>query len=391
MNEVLLLKCGELVLKGLNRGRFEDKLLAIVRRRLARLGQYEVYAIQSTLYVEPQEGAPIEAALEVCRKVFGVVAVCRAAVCQKNMADICSTAVEYLKEAMKSAATFRCQAKRSDKKFPLKSPEIARDVGGALLAAYPHLKVQMDGAQTEVHIEVRDKNAFVYAQRIKGAGGMPTGSNGKALLLLSGGIDSPVAGYMMAKRGLELEAVHFFSYPYTSEQAKEKALNLARLLAEYCGRVRVHAVPFTQIQDQIRRSCQQDLFTVLMRRFMMKIAERVARRQGCGALITGESLGQVASQTMEAIGVTNAACSLPVLRPAIGMDKEEIVAISRQIGAFETSILPYEDCCTVFTPRHPQTKPKLEAVLAEEGKLDVEGLIQEAMQSVETILCRPGE
>lgn len=391
MNEVLLLKCGELVLKGLNRGRFEDKLLAIVRRRLARLGQYEVYAIQSTLYVEPQEGAPIEAALEVCRKVFGVVAVCRAAVCQKNMEDICSTAVEYLKEAMKSAATFRCQAKRSDKKFPLKSPEIARDVGGALLAAYPHLKVQMDGAQTEVHIEVRDKNAFVYAQRIKGAGGMPTGSNGKALLLLSGGIDSPAAGYMMAKRGLELEAVHFFSYPYTSEQAKEKALNLARLLAEYCGRVRVHAVPFTQIQDQIRRSCQQDLFTVLMRRFMMKIAERVARRQGCGALITGESLGQVASQTMEAIGVTNAACSLPVLRPAIGMDKEEIVAISRQIGAFETSILPYEDCCTVFTPRHPQTKPKLEAVLAEEGKLDVEGLIQEAMQSVETILCRPGE
>ena len=279
MNEVLLLKCGELVLKGLNRGRFEDKLLAIVRRRLARLGQYEVYAIQSTLYVEPQEGAPIEAALEVCRKVFGVVAVCRAAVCQKNMEDICSTAVEYLKETMKSAATFRCQAKRSDKKFPLKSPEIARDVGGALLAAYPHLKVQMDGAQTEVHIEVRDKNAFVYAQRIKGAGGMPTGSNGKALLLLSGGIDSPVAGYMMAKRGLELEAVHFFSYPYTSEQAKEKALNLARLLAEYCGRVRVHAVPFTQIQDQIRRSCQQDLFTVLMRRFMMKIAERVARRQ----------------------------------------------------------------------------------------------------------------
>ena len=391
MNEVLLLKCGELVLKGLNRGRFEDKLLAIVRRRLARLGQYEVYAIQSTLYVEPQEGAPIEAALEVCRKVFGVVAVCRAAVCQKNMEDICSTAVEYLKETMKSAATFSCQSKRSDKKFPLKSPEIARDVGGALLAAYPHLKVQMDGAQTEVHIEVRDKNAFVYAQRIKGAGGMPTGSNGKALLLLSGGIDSPAAGYMMAKRGLELEAVHFFSYPYTSEQAKEKALNLARLLAEYCGRVRVHAVPFTQIQDQIRRSCQQDLFTVLMRRFMMKIAERVARRQGCGALITGESLGQVASQTMEAIGVTNAACSLPVLRPAIGMDKEEIVAISRQIGAFETSILPYEDCCTVFTPRHPQTKPKLEAVLAEEGKLDVEGLIQEAMQGVETILCRPGE
>ena len=388
MNEVLLLKCGELVLKGLNRGRFEDKLLAIVRRRLAHLGQYEVYAIQSTLYVEPREGAPVDQALEVCRKVFGVVAVCRAAVCDKNMEAICKTAVEYLKDTMERSATFRCQAKRSDKKFPLKSPEIARDVGGALLAAYPHLKVQMEGAQTEVHIEVRDKHAFVYAQRIKGAGGMPTGSNGKALLLLSGGIDSPVAGYMMAKRGLELEAVHFFSYPYTSEQAKEKALDLARLLSEYCGRVRVHAVPFTEIQDQIRRNCQQDLFTVLMRRFMMKIAERVARRQGCGALITGESLGQVASQTMEAIGVTNAACSLPVLRPVVGMDKEEIVAISRQIGAFETSILPYEDCCTVFTPRHPQTKPKLEAVLAEEQKLDAEALIQQAIDGIETILCR---
>ena len=371
MNEVLLLKCGELVLKGLNRGRFEDKLLAVVRRRLAHLGRYEVYAIQSTLYVEPLDGSPVDPALEVCRKVFGIVAVCRAAVCEKDMEAVCRTATDYLKEDLAGAATFRCQAKRSDKKFPLKSPEIARDVGGALLAAYPRLKVQMEGAQVEVHIEIRDKNAFVYAKRFKGAGGMPTGSNGKALLLLSGGIDSPVAGYMMAKRGLELEAVHFFSYPYTSEQAKEKTLDLARLLAEYCGRIRVHAVPFTQIQDQIRRECQQDLFTVLMRRFMMKIAERVAKQRGCGALITGESLGQVASQTMEAIGVTNAACSLPVLRPAVGMDKEEIVAISRQIGAFETSILPYEDCCTVFTPRHPQTKPKLESVLAEEQKLDV--------------------
>ncbi len=389
MKEVLLLKCGELVLKGLNRGRFEDKLLAIVRRRLSFYGQYQVYAIQSTLYVEPQEGAPIEAALEVCRKVFGVVAICRAVSCEKDMDAICRAAVEYLKDTMEHTATFRCQAKRSDKKFPLKSPEIARDVGGALLEAYPHLKVQMEDAQTQVHIEVRDKNAFIYAQRIKGAGGMPTGSNGKAMLLLSGGIDSPVAGYMMAKRGLELEAVHFFSYPYTSQQAREKALDLARLLAGYCGRVRVHTVPFTQIQDQIRRQCQQDLFTVLMRRFMMKIGERVAKQQGCGALITGESLGQVASQTMEAIGVTNAACSLPVLRPAIGMDKEEIVAISRQIGAFETSILPYEDCCTVFTPRHPQTKPKLEAVLAEEKKLDVEGLIRQAMEGIEVILCRP--
>ena len=291
---------------------------------------------------------------------------------------------------MAHTATFRCQAKRSDKRFPLKSPEIAREVGGALLAAYPQLKVQMDGAQTEVHIEVRDKSAYVYADRVHGAGGMPTGTNGRAMLLLSGGIDSPVAGHMMAKRGLELEAVHFFSYPYTSQEAKQKTLHLAELLAEYCGPVRVHVVPFTKVQDQIRRNCQEDLFTVLMRRFMMRIAEQVARQRGCGALITGESLGQVASQTMEAIGVTNAVCQLPVLRPAIGMDKEEIVAIARRIGTFETSILPYEDCCTVFTPRHPQTKPKLDKVLEEEAKLDVAALVEQAVAGVETILCQPG-
>ena len=389
-NEVLLLKCGELVLKGLNRARFEDRLLAIVRRRLAPLGEYNVYAIQSTLYVEPLNGAPVDQALEVCRKIFGVVAICRACSCEKDMAKIQQAAVEYLKDTMAHTATFRCQAKRSDKRFPLKSPEIAREVGGVLLTAYPHLKVQMDGAQTEVHIEVRDKSAYVYADRVHGAGGMPTGTNGRAMLLLSGGIDSPVAGHMMAKRGLELEAVHFFSYPYTSQEAKQKTLHLAELLAEYCGPVRVHVVPFTKVQDQIRRNCQEDLFTVLMRRFMMRIAEQVARQRGCGALITGESLGQVASQTMEAIGVTNAVCQLPVLRPAIGMDKEEIVAIARRIGTFETSILPYEDCCTVFTPRHPQTKPKLDKVLEEEAKLDVAALVEQAVAGVETILCQPG-
>ena len=386
--EVLLLKCGELVLKGLNRARFEDRLLSIVRRRLSHLGEYEVYAIQSTLYVEPKNGAPVEEALTVCRKIFGVVAICRAISCPKDMDSICQAAVEYLKDTMEHTQTFRCQAKRSDKRFPLTSPEIARQVGGALLSAYPRMKVKMDGAQTQVHIEVRDKAAFVYADRIHGAGGMPTGTNGKAMLLLSGGIDSPVAGYMMAKRGLYLEGVHFFSYPYTSEEAKEKTLHLARILASYCGPIKVHVVPFTEIQDQIRKNCQEDLFTVLMRRFMMRIAQRVARRQDCGALVTGESLGQVASQTMEAIGVTNAVCELPVLRPAIGMDKEEIVLIARQIGTFETSILPYEDCCTVFTPRHPQTKPKLPKVLEEEQKLDVEGLTQKALEGVEQVICK---
>ena len=336
----------------------------------------------------PKTAAPVEEALTVCRKIFGVVAICRAISCPKDMDSICQAAVEYLKDTMEHTGTFRCQAKRSDKRFPLTSPEIARQVGGALLSAYPRLKVKMDGAQTQVHIEVRDKAAFVYADRIHGAGGMPTGTNGKAMLLLSGGIDSPVAGYMMAKRGLYLEGVHFFSYPYTSEEAKEKTLHLARILASYCGPIKVHVVPFTEIQDQIRKNCQEDLFTVLMRRFMMRIAQRVARSQDCGALITGESLGQVASQTMEAIGVTNAVCELPVLRPAIGMDKEEIVLIARLDRHLRDFHSAYEDCCTVFTPRHPQTKPKLPKVLEEEQKLDVEGLIQKALEGVEQVICK---
>lgn len=388
-NEVLLLKCGELVLKGLNRGRFEERLISIVRRRLSHLGEYKVYAIQSTLYVEPQGGAPVDEALEACKKIFGIVTICRACSCEKTMEAIRRTAVEYLKDDMKPGTIFRCEAKRSDKHFSLKSPEIAGEVGAALLENFPGLKVQMEGAQVNVHIEVRDRLAYVYANRIHGAGGMPTGTNGRAMLLLSGGIDSPVAGHMMAKRGLELEAVHFFSYPYTSEEAKQKTLHLAELMAEYCGPIRVHVVPFTKIQDQIRRSCEEDLFTVLMRRFMMRIAQRVAQNNGCGALVTGESLGQVASQTMEAIGVTNAVCALPVLRPAIGMDKEEIVAIARRIGTFETSILPFEDCCTVFTPRHPQTKPKLPKVLEEEAKLDVDALVEEAVAGVELVVCQP--
>ena len=388
-NEILLLKCGELVLKGLNRNKFEERLMSILRRRLAPLGQYHIYSMQSTLYVEPQNGAPVEEALEVCRKVFGIVAICRAQSCPKTLEDICRTAVETLGPVLRGAKTFRCDAKRSDKQFPLKSPELAGEVGAALLSAYPHLRVRMEGADVQVHIEVRDKSAYVYEGRILGAGGMPTGSNGKAMLLLSGGIDSPVAGHMMAKRGLALEAVHFYSYPYTSQEAKEKTLKLASLMARYCGPIKVHVVPFTKLQDQIRRNCQEDLFTILMRRYMMRIAEAIALKQGCGALVTGESLGQVASQTMEAIGVTNDTCGLPVLRPVIGMDKEEIVAIARKIDTFETSILPYEDCCTVFTPKHPQTKPKLDKVVAEEQKLPGDELVAEALAGVEEILCQP--
>lgn len=390
-NEVLLLKCGELVLKGLNRGKFEDRLISIVRRRLKPVGKFSVYAIQSTVYVEPEEeGADMDQALDVCRRIFGIVTICRARSCEKEIGAIKAAAVEYLKDTMEKTVTFHAAAKRSDKKFPMKSPEIAMEVGGALIEAYPHLKVSMgDDCQTVVHIEVRDQKAFVYAGRIHGAGGMPTGSNGRAMLLLSGGIDSPVAGYMMAKRGLALEAVHFFSYPYTSEEAKQKTLALAGLVARYSGSMCVHIVPFTKIQDEIRKNCMEDYFTIIMRRFMMRISEKLAQRSGCGGLITGESLGQVASQTMEAMQVTNAVCSLPVFRPVVGMDKEEIVEISRRIDTFETSILPYEDCCTVFTPRHPQTKPRLEKVLQQEENLPIEELVEEAVIGTQRVMVEP--
>lgn len=389
MTEALLLKCGELILKGLNRYKFEDKLIATVRKRLAPCGQYSVYNIQSTIYVEPIDGAPMDKALDVCRRIFGFVTICKACSCEKSVEAIKAAAVEYLRETMQETVTFHARARRSDKKFPLTSPQLSAEVGGALIEAYPQLKVKMDGAQTTVYIEVRDKRAFVYADREHGAGGLPTGANGKALLLLSGGIDSPVAGYMMAKRGLALDAVHFFSYPYTSEEAKQKTLDLASIVASYTGTIKVHIVPFTHIQEEIRKHCDEDYFTIVMRRFMMKIAQKIAQNNRCGALITGESLGQVASQTMEAIATTNAAVEMPVFRPAIGMDKEEIVEISRKIGAFETSILPFEDCCTVFTPRHPQTKPRLENVLAEEVNLDIDALIDEAVEQTEYVLALP--
>lgn len=387
-NEVLLLKCGELVLKGLNRIKFEERLLSILRRRLKEHGQYKIYEIQSTIYVEPIDGASIDEAHEVCRHIFGIIAICRAVSCEKDLEIIKQTAVEYLAGTMEETVTFHAEAKRSDKKFPFTSPEISREVGGALIEKFPHLKVKMDGAQTTVYIEVRDKQAFVYANREHGAGGMPTGSNGSAMLLLSGGIDSPVAGYMMAKRGLALEAIHFFSYPYTSEEAKQKMLDLAAIVAKFTGTIRVHIVPFTKIQDEIRKHCDEDYFTIIMRRFMMKISQEIAIKARCGALITGESLGQVASQTMEAIATTNAVADLPVFRPVIGMDKEEIVLIARKIGTFDTSILPYEDCCTVFTPRHPQTKPRLAQVEEIESVLDIDALIADSVAGDEIVVVK---
>ncbi len=386
MKEILLCKCGELVLKGLNRHKFEDRLRRTLYWRLKKLGEFRIHGCQSTIYVEPLDPAiSMDETVEVCRRVFGIVAISRAAVCEKEIGDICKKAGEYLAPLLSETRTFKVETRRSDKQFPLTSPQISSEVGGYLSDLFPHLKPQMDAPQVTVKVEVREEYAFVSGGVIPGAGGLPTGTSGRGMLLLSGGIDSPAAGWMMAKRGLELGAVHFFSYPYTSMEAKQKVLDLAAVLAQWSGKLTVSVVPFTHIQNEIRSHCREDYFTLVMRRFMMRLAQEVALRQDCQCLITGESLAQVASQTVQAIHTTNAVCELPVLRPVIGMDKEEIVTIARKIGTMDISILPYEDCCTVFTPKHPQTKPTLERVMEEERKLDVEALVAEALEGVERI------
>ena len=386
MNEIILLKLGEVVLKGLNRRSFEDKLMSNIRRRLQHCGKFQVVSRQSTIYVEPAgEGCDMEEAYALCKRVFGVIAVTRARPCPKDKDAMVSCAKSYLGDQLAKAKTFKVETKRSDKHFSMNSMEISQYVGGALHDAYPHLKVDVHDPELCVHVEVREKAAYIHGPSEPGAGGLPIGMGGKAVSLLSGGIDSPVASWMIAKRGVQLELVHFFSPPYTSQQAKEKVIALARELTPWCGRMTLSIIPFTEIQEEIRRACPEDHFTLIMRRFMMRLAERVARRTGCKALVTGECLGQVASQTMDALTVSDDACAMPVLRPVIGMDKEEIVRLSRKIGTFDTSILPYEDCCTVFTPRHPRTHPVLEEVVQYEAALDIEGLIQRAMEGVERV------
>ena len=384
MNEILLLKLGEVVLKGLNRRSFEDKLTSNIRRRLVHYGSFRVYSKQSTVYVEPQDGAcDMEGAFAACRQVFGVIAVTPARPCPKDKDAMFHCAKNYLDRELRAANTFKVETKRADKKFPMNSMEISQYVGGLLHDEYPHLRVDVHHPELCVHVEVREKAAYVHGPSQPGAGGLPIGMGGTAVSLLSGGIDSPVSSYMIAKRGVQLELVHFFSPPYPSQQALEKVCSLARELTGWCGRMTLHIVPFTEIQEAIRRDCPEDHFTLIMRRFMMRLAEGVARRTGAKALVTGECLGQVASQTMDALTVSDQACHLPVLRPVIGMDKEEIIRISRRIGTFETSILPYEDCCTVFTPRHPKTHPHLDEVLAYEQVLDIEGLVQRALDGIE--------
>lgn len=383
MKEIILIKYGEIILKGLNRHIFEDKLVGNIKKAVG--DSAHVYKSLATIYAEPREGADIDELIAKIRNVFGIVSIARAAVCEKELSDICAAAAEYLKDELSHVKTFKVETKRADKKYPLKSPQISAEVGGALLDAFKNLSVDVKNPDLIVNVEVRESAAYVYGGRIRGRGGMPTGTAGKAMLLLSGGIDSPVAGYMIAKRGATLEGIHFFSHPFTSELAKQKVLDLARELKGFTGSLRVHIVPFTQPQLQMREKCPAEHLTLIMRRMMMMIASEIAKKQGALCLVTGESLGQVASQTMEALAVTDDAASLPCFRPVIGMDKEDIVAIARDIGTFETSILPYEDCCTIFVPKHPTTRPKLEKILASEALLDVETLVRDAVEGTEVV------
>ncbi|MBQ8121132.1 MAG: tRNA 4-thiouridine(8) synthase ThiI [Ruminococcus sp.] len=382
MKEIILCKYGEIALKGLNKSTFESMMMKSIRRRLKKFGEIKITKAQSTVYVEPMsEDIDTDEVVDRLSKIFGIIKLCRCCVLEKSLDSIINDSIEYIRPDLECARTFKVEAKRSDKKFPHKSPEICIELGGKILQEFPHLTVDVHKPDVVVMVEVREQNAFVHAGNLDGAGGIPVGSSGKAMLLLSGGIDSPVAGYMMAKRGAVIDAVHFEAPPYTSDRARMKVEQLAKKITDYCGDVAFYCVPFTKIQETLRDKCPEEYFTILMRRLMMEIAQRLAEKNGAQALVTGESLGQVASQTMYAMVCTDAACRLPVFRPCIGLDKTEIIDVARKIDTFETSILPYEDCCTVFTPRHPKTRPTLEAVEKAQALYDWEEMIQEAVQN----------
>ena len=388
--EVILLKLGEIALKGLNRKAFEDVLLKNIRRRLQDAGDFSVSSRQSTIYVEPKDSAAdLDLAEERVSKVFGVVGYARAGVCEKDLAAICQRAGEYLSEELETASTFKVECKRSDKQFPYKSPEVSAEVGHHLLEQFPHLRVDVHHPDVIVRVEVRERYAFVHGDTRPGAGGIPVGTGGKAAVLISGGLDSPVAAWMMAKRGVELTAVHFASPPYTSELAREKVRRLLRKVAEYAGRIRFVTVNLTRLQEEIRDKCPQELSTVILRRYMLRGAQRVAQEEGCSALVTGESLGQVASQTIQAIACTDAVATMPVFRPLIGWDKSEIVKVCYQIDTYDISIEPYEDCCTIFTPKHPRTKPILHFVESGEQAIDGPALLEESLAQLETEWVMP--
>ncbi len=389
--EVILCKYGEVILKGANRSDFEAKMLKQLRLRAKRIGNYKIYYSQSTVYVEPLDNGAIERIddmFEQAKHVFGFVGVSRAIACEKNIDTILNVVKEYLPEKLKGYKTFKVESKRADKRFPMTSPEISNEVGGAILSCVRGIKVDVKNPEVIVRCEIRENEAFIHAGQEKGAGGIPYGTSGHGLLLLSGGIDSPVAGYMMAKRGVSLECVHFESFPYTSERAKEKVLELAKILCDYTMRVRVHVISLTEIQEELRDNCDEDYFTLLLRRYMMALSLRLAHELNCDALITGESLGQVASQTMKAIHVVNEMADIPIYRPLIGMDKNEIIEISRKIGTFDTSVLPYEDCCTVFTPKHPKTRPELDSVIEQQNRLNFDELVDRAYETKQIIVVK---
>ena len=389
MQDLILIKLGELILKGNNRNRFEDRLMVNIKHALAKTGSYRVEKAQGTMYVTPRDDSPIEPAVEKIKKVFGITKISPAYACEKNMPSIYAGILEKMSDNLKNAKTFKVESKRSDKAFELKSPEISAQTGGFILEHFSNLKVDVKNPDITVNVDIREEYAYIYCEKIPGAGGIPTGMSGKGALLLSGGIDSPVAGWLMAKRGITLEAINFFSYPYTSQRAKEKVLSLADTLQDYAGKIPVHIVPFTEIQLQIKDKCPSDLLTIIMRRFMNRISERIAKNTGCGVLITGESLAQVASQTMQSMVVTSEVLTMPVLRPVVGLDKFEIIDYARKIGTFETSILPYDDCCTVFVPKRPDINPKLERVIEAESVLDIDALVEEAVAGTEIVI--PGE
>ncbi|MDD4807162.1 MAG: tRNA 4-thiouridine(8) synthase ThiI [Oscillospiraceae bacterium] len=389
MKEIILIKLGELVLKGLNRRAFEDTLLKNLRHHLEPLGKFDIRSRQSAVTVMPREEVDMDEAMDRVGHVFGIATYVRAGVAPKNMDKIELAAADYLRRELLAAHTFKVEAKRSDKKFPIKSPQICAELGGCLLEHFPNLKVDVHHPDVTVYVEVRDFGAYIHSNPKRGAGGIPVGTGGKAALLISGGIDSPVAAWRMARRGVELTAVHFASPPYTSERAEQKVVDLLTQVSSYAGRIPMYTVPFAHVQEEIRDKCPEDLFTLLMRRFMMRVSQQIAVQNDCLTLITGESLGQVASQTMQAICCTDACVSMPVFRPLIGSDKTEIVDTARKIGTFDISIEPYEDCCTVFTPKHPCTKPHEDKLERAEQLLDVEALVQECIQNASLRVVQP--
>ena len=392
MKEIIMVKYGEIALKGINKKTFEDMLQSNIKRRLKKIGQFSYERMQSTIYIEPlDESSDVDDAVDALKKIFGIGAIQKCAVYPKDIETVKAHLGEYLKDALDGAKTFKIEAKRADKTFPLTSPEIQQQLGDAVLDNFPEIGVDVHNPDVTVRLEIRDNGAYLSAKRITGAGGMPVGSSGKALLMLSGGIDSPVAGYMMAKRGLVVDCIHYISPPYTSERALTKVQKLCEEMTEYCGDIMFYCVPFTEIQEAIRDNCPEEYFTVIMRRLMVKIANKICAKDGYGAIITGESLAQVASQTLPALGCTNAAAEYPVFRPLIGMDKIEITELSRKIGTFETSILPYEDCCTVFSPKHPRTKPHLDDILKAESAFDFDSMIDKAISETTVKRYKYGE